>query len=168
MAEKQIQAVMIVEVAGRPAEYVKQSLETHIGRLNQMQDLEVISKNLSEPKKIEHQEEAYVCFAEIEFKVQTFQKILDLIFDFMPSSIEIINPGRIEMASQEATMFINNLSGRLHRYDEIAKIAQFKIKQLNEQMMLMKNSPTKEQISEKQLKEGFIKKAKLKKKKSKI
>jgi len=142
MAEKKIQAIMIVEVAGRPAEYVKEGLETHTARLNQMPDVEVISKTLSEPKKIEHQEEAYVCFAEIEFSVPTFQRLMDLVFDFMPSSIEILEPGRIEMDSQEATMFVNNLAGRLHRYDEIAKIAQFKIKQLSEQLVEVKKQET--------------------------
>ena len=140
MAEREIQAIMIVEVAGKPAEYVKQGLEIHVAKLDQMPGVEVISKNFSEPKKIENQE-AYTCFSEIEFKVPTFQKLLDLIFDFMPSSIEIIHPGRIELDSQEATMFVNNMTGRLHRYDEVAKIAQFKINQLVNQINLMKQQP---------------------------
>lgn len=141
MANKKIEAVMIVEVAGRPADYVRQGLETHVSRLDQMKDIEVIRKTLSEPKRVEHHEEAYTCFAEIEIAVETFQRLLELIFDFMPSSIEIIEPGRIEFDSQEATMFVNNLAGRLHRYDEIAKIAQFKIKALNAQLAELKNRP---------------------------
>ena len=142
MAEKQIQAIMIVEVAGRPAEYIKQGLETHISKLDTAQDIEVISKKFSEPKKLENQE-AYVCFSEIEFKVSTFQKILDVVFDFMPSSIEITQPGKITMDSQEATTFVNNMAGRLHRYDELAKIAQFKIKQLTAQIESLKNNQDK-------------------------
>ena len=138
MAEKKIQAIMIVEVAGRPGEYVKKGLETHLLRLDQIEDLEIISKTISEPKKLENQEEAYVCFSEIEFKIPTFQRLLDLIFDFMPSSIEIIHPGRIDIDSQEATMFVNNMAGRLHRYDELAKMAQFKIRQLTEQLNMTK------------------------------
>jgi hypothetical protein len=134
MTEKKIQAIMIVEVAGRPAEYVKQGLEIHISKLDQFQDITLISKNISEPKKLENQQEAYVCFAEIEFQVPTFQRLLDVVFDFMPSSIEIVEPGKIEMDSQEATMFVNNLAGRLHRYDELAKVAQFKIRQLSEEL----------------------------------
>ncbi len=148
MAEKRIQAIMIVEVAGRPANYVLEGLKTHVSRLDQMPDLEIVSEKFSEPRRIEHQEEAYVCFAEIEFKVATFQKLLDLVFDFMPSSIEIVNPGRIEMDSQEATMFVNNMAGRLHRYDEIAKIAQFKIKQLTDQLNSLKGNPSKEVLIE--------------------
>lgn len=139
MADKKIEAIMIVEVAGRPANYVREGLETHVSRLDQMKDIEVIRRTFSEPKKIEHQEEAYVCFAEIEVAVTNFQRLLDLVFDFMPSSIEIIEPGRIDLDSQEATMFVNNLAGRLHRYDEIAKIAQFKIKELNMQLEQLKN-----------------------------
>jgi hypothetical protein len=139
MAERKITAIIIVEVAGRPSDYVLGGLETHVSRLNEMKDIEVIKKTFSEPKRIEHQEEAYVCFAEIEIRVNSFQKLLDLVFDFMPSSIEITEPGRLEMDSQEATMFVNNLAGRLHRYDEIAKIAQFKIKQLTDELTSIKN-----------------------------
>jgi len=133
MAEKKIQAAIIVEIAGRPADYVKQSLETHVLNLNNFEDLEVVSKKISEPKQLQNQD-AFTCFAEIEFKVPTFQKLLDVIFDFMPSSVEIIEPGKIEMDSQEATMFTNNLTGRLHRYDDIAKMAQFRIRQLTEEL----------------------------------
>lgn len=152
MAEKKIRAIMIVEVAGRPAEYVREGLETHVSRLNEMKDVEVISKTFSEPKRIEHKEEAYSCFSEIEFEVPTFQRLLDLVFDFMPSSIEIIHPGRIEMDSQEATMFINNMAGRLHRYDEIAKIAQFKIKQLTDQLTIKSKEEQEKPKTEKKSK----------------
>jgi hypothetical protein len=137
---KEIRAVMIVEVAGKPAEYVRESTEVHISRLDQMQDIEVISKKFSDPKRIEGPEEAYTCFSEIEFETPTFQRLLDLIFDFMPSSIEILSPSVLEFDCQEATMFINNLAGRLHRYDEIAKIAQFRVKHLSEELTLLKNA----------------------------
>ncbi len=161
MADKKIQAIMIVEVAGRPAGYVKEGLETHLLRLDQMPDVEVISKSLSEPKRIEHQEEAYVCFAEIEFRISTLQRLMDLVFDFMPSSIEIIEPGRVELDSQEATMLINNLAGRLHRYDEIAKIAQFKIKQLSEKLNAIQTQ-SKQVVEEKEKPKKLAKKTKKK------
>lgn len=142
MTEKQIQAIMIIEVAGRPAEFVKQGLETHVSKLDHIKDVEIITKKVSEPKKLEDQE-AYVCFSEIEFKISTFSRLLDLIFDFMPSSIEIVHPGRISLDSQEATGFINNLAGRLHRYDELAKIAQFKLKQVTNELSLLKQPKQK-------------------------
>ena len=160
MAEKQIQAIMIIEVAGRPAEYVKQGLEIHIAKLDKVSDLEIISKKFSEPKKLDNQE-AFVCFSEIEFKVPSFQRLLDLVFDFMPSSIEIVHPGRIDLDSQEATMFVNNLAGRLHRYDELAKMAQFKIKQLTDQINQLETKKTSEKKIPKKTK------PKKKKKKSK-
>ncbi len=145
MTEKKIRAVMIVEIAGKPAEYVRESLENHINKLDGAPNLEIISKNFSEPKKLE-QQEAYTCFSEIDFKISNFQELTNLVFDFMPSSIEIIEPGRVDMDSQEATMLVNNLTGRLHRYDEIAKLAQFKIKQLTQQiaMMQMNNKSAQE------------------------
>ena len=160
MTEKEITAIMIVEVAGRPAEYVRESIEVHVSRLDQMKNITVVSKKFSEPKRMEHKEEVYTCFAEIEFSVPTFQEILGLIFDFMPSSIEIVDPGMVEMDSQEATEFVNNLAGRLHRYDEIAKIAQFRVKQLSDELTQLKQKEKPAQVTKKG-------KTKPKKKKSK-
>lgn len=139
MAEKKIRAIMIVEIAGKPAEYVKESLDTHTAQLEKIPGIEIVSRTISEPKKLENQD-AYTSFSEIDIKTENFQQLLDIVFDFMPSSIEIIEPGAIEMDSQEATMFINNFAGRLHRYDDIAKIAQFKIRQLTEELNRIKLS----------------------------
>ena len=140
MAQKEIQAILIIEVAGKPSEYVKDGLEKHLSKVDKMQDIQVVSKNFSEPKRTEHQEEVYTAFCELEVKVPNLAKLMDLIFDLMPSSVEIVDPSRINMDSLEATNFINNLAGRLHRYDEIAKIAQFKIKQLTDELNKAKKS----------------------------
>lgn len=143
MAEKPIRAIMIVEVAGKPANFVLDGLKTHVSRLDQVQDLQVLSKNYSEPKKIENQE-AWTCFSEIEIQIPNLQRLLDLVFDFMPSSIEIVDPAEIKLDSLEATNFVNNLAGRLHRYDELAKMAQFKIKEMTDYINHLRNQKTAE------------------------
>ncbi len=128
---EKIRAILIIELMGRPAEYAKESLERHAGKLKKERGVEVFSISVSEPKKIEEAEsEIYTCFAEVELEAENFAKLFDLVFDFMPSSIEILEPENLRLNINEATNFINALAGRLHRYDEIAKIAQIKNQQL--------------------------------------
>jgi hypothetical protein len=127
---KGVRAIMIVEIAGRPANHVRESLEAHISQLNKSKVVKIIGVNYSEPKKLETEQEMYTCFAEVEIEAVNFFEAVNLIFDFMPSSFEIIEPQNINLNLNEATTLLNTLSGRLHRYDEIAKVAQFQVQQL--------------------------------------
>jgi hypothetical protein len=79
----------------------------------------------------------FTCFAEVEFGVESFVRLTEIIFDFMPSSIEVIEPGELRMGMGDATSFLNTLTGRLHRYDEIAKLAQMRNQQLVQKMQMM-------------------------------
>lgn len=129
-----INAIMIIEVAGRPPEYLVDSMKAHVDKLNQIKGVSLVSSKFSEARLLEEEKDLYTCFAEVEVQTETFGKIIELIFDFMPSSIEIVNPSEIEFDCQGATMLMNDLSGRLHRYDDVAKIARMQIQQLTQKL----------------------------------
>ncbi len=155
---KEIRAILMVEVAGRPAEHVKESLKIHVGRFKNIKDMKLISATISEPKEIEGHKEFFTCFSEVEVEVPSFLKLTDLIFDFMPSSIEVVEPNQIEFDTQEATAITNQLTGRLHRYDEIAKI----VKLQNEQLV-KKVKELEEKLASPKLPSEKVKKSKKKK-----
>ena len=48
-----VRAIMIVEMAGRPAKHLTEAIEKHIGVLNDVNDIRVHSIKVSEPKEIE-------------------------------------------------------------------------------------------------------------------
>ena len=130
---------MIVEIAGRPAEHLKAALSQHIGVLNQVNDIEVHSINVSSPKEIEMENvlkgsEMFTCFAEVDFEVESFSRLSEIVFDFMPSSVEVIEPSKVSLDPSEASNLLNNIAGRMHRYDEIAKIAGARLQQMNAQL----------------------------------
>ncbi|MAH47554.1 hypothetical protein CMI37_17165 [Candidatus Pacearchaeota archaeon] len=129
MAEK-VRALMIVEMAGRPAGHVVTTLENHVGQLKNFRDIEVFDIKVSAPKELEERKGFFTCFAEVEFEADNFARVADMIFDFMPSSIEILEPANMKFNANDATGLLNTLSGRLHRYDEIAKIANLQNQQL--------------------------------------
>jgi len=134
-----VRAIMIVEIAGRPAEYVKESLEKHVGVLGKNKDIKVHSTSISEPKEIEVEgvpkgSEMFTCFSEVDFEVESFSRLSEIVFDFMPSSIEVIEPSKLVLDTNEASNLLNNIAGRMHRYDEIAKIAGARLQQTGAQL----------------------------------
>lgn len=141
MAEQKITALMIIEVAGRPPEYLENSLKLHLDKLNHIQGVKLISSKIAESRLIEAEKDLYTCFGEVEVETIGFSKLMDLVFDFMPSSVEIINPNTIEFNCQEATMFANDMAGRLHKYDEIAKIARLQMQNLTKQIQQSQPAP---------------------------
>ena len=141
-----VRAIMIVEMAGRPANHVKESLANHVGVLEKLSDITVHKTTVSDAKEVEPQKDApktepiFTCFAEVDFETENFSRMTQVMFDFMPSSVEVIEPSKVQLESGEATELLNNLSGRLHRYDEVARVAQFKAHHLEEQLKLAQES----------------------------
>ena len=131
---------MIVEMAGRPPEHLKEALEKHIKILDDVKDIEVHSIKVSEPAEIKFEdkkvegEPMFTAFAEADFECESFARLSETMFDFMPSSVEVIEPSKITMDLHDATNLLNNISGRMHRYDEIAKIAGARLQQMSAQL----------------------------------
>lgn len=136
-----VRAIMIVEMAGKPALHLTQTLEKHMNILNNVKGLSVNSISVSEAKLIEEiggkkvssGTEMFTAFAEADFEVEDFPMLTQVMFDFMPSSVEVVEPSNVSITSKEATDLLNNISGRLHRYDELAKIAGSRLQQMTEQ-----------------------------------
>ena len=138
-----VRAIMIVEMAGRPAEHLTASLEKHVKVLRDITDIKVHTIKVSLPqeiprpknKQVAKDEIMFSAFAECDFETDNFSRLTQTMFDFMPSSVEVVEPFKITMESSEATDLLNNISGRLHRYDDFAKVANEKMKFMNEQIL---------------------------------
>jgi hypothetical protein len=143
MVEEKLTAIMIIEVAGRPPQYLIDSMKAHIDKLNTIKGVRLVSSKISEPAIVESEKDLYTCFAEVEVQTDGLAKLMDLMFDFMPSSVEIIEPIDLQLNCQEATMFMNDLSGRLHRYDEVTKIMQMQLQQMAAKLSQMQQGQQK-------------------------
>jgi len=129
-----VRAIMIIEIAGKPPKHVKESLQKYVRTLDEIKDLELHSIKISEPKKIKDSNGMFTCFAEVEFETETFLRMAHIMFDYMPSSVEVIEPSTFKFSAPEASELLNNISGRLHRYDEIAKMAHGRIMDLTREL----------------------------------
>jgi hypothetical protein len=131
---KNIAAVMIIEVIGRPPEHLTETLDDIVKRIDEENGVSVKKKKINEPvlmkkdadssEKIKEQEDFYISFAEVEVEVEEILYLTILMFKYMPAHIEIISPELIALTNNGWNDILNELTRRLHGYDEIARVLQ--------------------------------------------
>lgn len=119
---QEIKASLILEMIGRPAEHVKETMEKLIDRMGSEKTIKITSRKIAEPKKIESMKrEMYSIFAEIEIEIDTLLALFNAMFVYMPSHIEITSPNELKFKNIDLNSVINELVLKLHRYDEVVK-----------------------------------------------
>ena len=119
-----IKAVMIIEVIGRPKEHLIETLGSLIKQVDEEEGVNVKEKKISKPILMKGQKNFYTSFAEIEIEVEEILRLAVLMFKYMPSHIEIISPELIALTNNGWNDIFNELTRRLHGYDEIARVLQ--------------------------------------------
>ncbi|MFH1333322.1 MAG: hypothetical protein ABIH53_03735 [archaeon] len=131
MTEKKIIARMILEVLGSPKEHVEETIKQVIKKLEEEKNIKLISQKTYETEQQEDSK-LWSTFSEIEFQSENIKKLMDLCFDYMPSSVEIIEPAGMELDSSDVAELLNDLLAKLHRYDMV-------LKNLHAQNLVMKH-----------------------------
>ena len=144
MSSDKINAVMIVEVLGKPKEYVTEILEEIVGRIGAEKGVKIIESSIKEPRELEKQKDFFTSFAEIEFEADEMLQIVFLVFKYMPSHIEIISPKEIVQKNYEFTDILNSLTKKLHNYDEIARMMKFEKEILEKKLRAISEEEKKE------------------------
>ncbi|MEE9525283.1 MAG: hypothetical protein V3V78_01605 [Candidatus Woesearchaeota archaeon] len=129
-----IQSKVIVELVGKPKEYVEKTLNEYVDHLKKRENVDIVSVDFNEPKEVEGEQQGlFAAFVEIELLTKDIPALILFCFDYMPSSIEIIAPEEFRMKSRDITNIMNDLQGKLHKLD-------MGVKQLtNENQFLKKN-----------------------------
>jgi hypothetical protein len=153
--EKKIRAALIIEVLGRPPEHLVETLENMAKQIGEENGVKVVNKKINPPVLMKDQKEFYTSFAEIEVETEDILNIVILMFKYMPANIEIISPQNISLPNSGWDDILNELTRRLHGYEEIARILQTEKNilenRLKEAMEMKKN---KEEYAGKDLKKG--------------
>lgn len=115
-----IKARMIIEIVGMPEEHVKQTLDLLAEKFGEKRrDIKVTSKKVNEPKKAS--EKMFSGFVEFEFEAKDICVMFGIVVDYLPSSIEIIEPEELKETSFNLNGILNEVGGRLHAYDAAVK-----------------------------------------------
>lgn len=129
---KKINAILILEILGRPTEHLVQVLNEIIGKIEEESGVNVVSRKINEPTLAKDSKELFTTFAEIEVEVERLMHIAMLVFKYMPAHVEILEPERIFMSNNEWSEIFSEVTRRLHGYEEVARVLQ------NERILLEK------------------------------
>jgi hypothetical protein len=132
-----VKAIMILEVLGRPADYVIESVSLLIENIKKEKGVKVLNQKIADSKKVENKD-LFSSFAEIEIETENILILMDIMFRYMPAHIELIEPEKMQLETSDWNSILNNLAMKLHRYDELTKILSIEKQILTQQIMLLK------------------------------
>jgi hypothetical protein len=163
MADK-IKAIFIIEMMGKPADYLVDTLKQFLDRFAGENSVKVINKKMNKAKPVE-KTDLFSTFAEVEFEIDQLENLLRLVFAYMPSHIEIITPESLRMTNSDVNYIANELARRLHEYDAVAKNLVFQNQILGEKL---KEAGVEFKETDDKIIMGNVKKKKIKKVKKKL
>jgi hypothetical protein len=114
----------IIEVAGRPKEYVEETIKNYVKKIKKEEKTDIVKEEYSDVKKQEDEktkEEFWHKFVELELWSKNLPSLIDFCFDYMPSSIEVIGPKELHLREREISGLLNDLQGNLHRMNMMVK-----------------------------------------------
>ncbi|MEK6914606.1 MAG: hypothetical protein AABW83_03040 [Nanoarchaeota archaeon] len=127
-----IRALFIFEILGKPPEHVKDSLEKIIDELAKQKGLEVVRREVHEPKivneenkndkKETNENSLYSTFAEVEIITEDLKLIMAIVLNMLPSHVEILEPSDFNIKNFDLSSLMTELTIKMHKYDEIAKV----------------------------------------------
>ncbi len=129
-----VNAIFILEIIGKPAEHLTETLGKLVESISEEKGVKIVEKKIGEAKEIEKQEGFYSNFAEIEVETEDLLSIVLLTFKYMPAHVDIVSPERISMTNNDWNTVVNELTRRLHGYDEVARILQMQNAQMQQKL----------------------------------
>lgn len=138
--EVEIEAIMILEVLGKPKEHLAEALGELIDKIGNEKGVFLISKKIHEPKLVKDQKDLYTTYAEVEIKVEKSILLASLMFKYMPSNIDIISPENITLTNNDFADILSEVTRRLHSYDEIARVIQMEKQMLEKKVKELEGS----------------------------
>ena len=107
--EGMIHVRTIIELVGKPKEHIEKTLKDYI---KQIKDKYLVTSDVFE--KAEEKDNFFTAFAELEILMKNTEEIIFFAFDYMPASIEILEPEDLILKNNELSGFMNDLLVRLH------------------------------------------------------
>ncbi|MBM3199735.1 hypothetical protein FJZ53_02270 [Candidatus Woesearchaeota archaeon] len=113
-----IQAKIVIEILGTPKEHVEQTITKVIENLKSEEGVKLLRETTYQAEKIK---DMWSTFSDLEIQVNDLTKLVSICFDYMPSSVEIIDPIEMELETVKITDLLNDLMARLHKTDMLLK-----------------------------------------------
>ncbi len=157
---KRINAVFVIEVLGRPPEHLVETLENIAKQIGEEKGIKIIGKKINEPVLMKEQKDFYTSFMEVEAEIEEIIFLAILMFKYMPAHVEILSPQNLTLSNSGFNDLFNELTRRLHGYEEIARILQTEKMILENQLKTIIGGEKKDEKKEVKEKKEKVKKPK--------
>ena len=127
---------VVIEVAGFPKDHIEQVMHKVVEKIGE--NFKVVKAEIFESVELKDKMAGFwSIFSEIELKFEDINAITIFCFEYMPSSIEILELEELKFDSRNFAGFLNDLLSRLHEYDMVVKNLQ-----AENMIMKKKNKPS--------------------------
>jgi hypothetical protein len=109
-----IYARIVIELLGAPKEHIEETFRLVLKRLKEEKGVEVLSGDVHEAKP---QGKLFSTFAELDVLLRDFPALTKVCFDYLPSSVEIVEPQSFRQTALEVSNFVNDMVTYLHEVD---------------------------------------------------
>ncbi|MBI5797483.1 hypothetical protein HZA98_01105 [Candidatus Woesearchaeota archaeon] len=114
---KKIVARITIEVLGSPKDHVEKALNAAIEKIKEEKNIRVANVESYESKEMDNK--LWSTFADIEFETEDLKRILNICFDYMPSTLEILEPAGVELDCNDLADTLNDFLTMLHKYNMV-------------------------------------------------
>ena len=121
---KKITSMFVLEVIGRPEEFLIETLNDLVKKIGEEKGVCVKNVKINPPILMKDQKDFFTSFAEIELETENILYLAILMFKYMPAYIEVISPQNLSLTNSDFNDILNELTRRLHGYDEIVRMLQ--------------------------------------------
>lgn len=127
----------VIQIIGSPQMHVENTLQRYVENLKKDKSFEVVKTTFATPVE---QDNLFSAYVEIELRAKDTAHLVSFCFDYMPASIEILEPSKLSYEREEFSGFLNDLQARLHKLDLLVKNLHAENKILKQNTMtLIKN-----------------------------
>ncbi|NIP39990.1 MAG: hypothetical protein GTN39_00540 [Candidatus Aenigmarchaeota archaeon] len=120
MKDGWIRTGMMVEAMAVSKDAVQSALEKHIERMEKEKCLVVYKKDFHETNEIEKPlpniPKGFSQVVELEAVAENFDRLVYIVLNYAPSSIEILEPKKMEVDIGQAQGILNTIATMIHRF----------------------------------------------------
>ncbi len=134
-----IRALITFELVGKPKEHIERTLRAYLENIKNDGRIVTITEEYADA--LEHEDGLFSAFCETEAIVEDLETFTWLAVNFMPASIEVIEPEQVPVLARVVTNWYNDLLSKLHETSNILREERAVNQHLTESLnALIKNS----------------------------
>ncbi len=117
----------IIEIAGTPKSHIEKTIKLVVENIRNEGGTDIILKagDVFKTKEIEMKDikkgKLFSTYVELELLFKNIPTMIGFCFDYMPSSLEILEPKDLRLETNDFAGLINDLLARLHQMDMTLK-----------------------------------------------